>query len=53
MNKINSESEKVMNKTSEELLVKDTASLLADLKQKIMQVYQLEEKAFQALSDVG
>ena len=50
MEKINLEAEEVMNKASEELLKKDTTSLLSDLKQKILEVYRIEEKAFQALS---
>ncbi len=52
MEKINIEAEKLMYEASEELLKKDATSLLADLRQKILDVYRIEEEAFQTLSDV-
>jgi hypothetical protein len=50
MQKINLEAEQAMDEASEELQKKDITPLLANLRQKILAVYQTEEKAFQALS---
>jgi len=41
-----------MRRTGEELQKKDSSSLLEKLKQKILECYGIEEKAFQTLNDI-
>ncbi|MEW6103791.1 MAG: hypothetical protein AB1630_08290 [bacterium] len=50
MKKINVELDDLRNKAEEELEKEDIASLLENLRQKILECYEIERKAFQVSS---
>jgi hypothetical protein len=52
MIEINKEVDKLVKKAEEDLKKKDLKPLLANLQQKILNCYEIEEKAFQTLNDI-
>lgn len=52
MKKINTELDELAKKAAEDLQRKEPASLVADLKQKILECYEIESKAFQKLESI-
>ncbi len=49
---INTELDELMGEAVEELKTRDLTLLMSDLRQRILDCYEIEEKAFLALNDV-
>jgi hypothetical protein len=51
MRKINDEMDPLMEEAAGELEKEDSSKIFADMKEKILELYEIEEKAFQTLSN--